>query len=278
MERLTGLNISILIGESMDKEKNVWKDSNHIDEALSNFINGRPEYPAICPDCNNKTAHIYINRDGDRDRGGAWAWCSTCHAFGHYSFARIPKWWNNWSNIDSSKLCGACPPCELIGKEDVWDDDLNYLLRTNCMFDNACQYCVRKEYEHPAKCIFKCEECGNDSMMAELDGLCLVITCSKCGAQIVGASFWPACMEDNLEYTIAVSEIPKEKKVRVAKLYGINVMDLLNSMRETGMVQKIFCLEEAKDMIEELQALELDYSISPDLRVKYPELIGCKYR
>lgn len=251
-----------------------WKDSDKIADIFSAFEDGRPEYPAVCPECGSKSGHIYFHRHDDTNRGGAWAWCDSCHAYGHYSTV-IPSWWHNLAVVNEDNLCGADPE-ELLQLEETIDRHINDALMRYRMSDNVCRYCIRKECETPQ--ISVCPECGQETWMATLDGLCMILQCSNCGLEVVGASFWPPCMLDDLEYTISVKEVAKEQKVKIAKLFGMNVRDVLYVLREDGFIRKTEKLEEIKLLFEELGGLGIEAVCEPDFRTKYPELIGCKHR
>ncbi|MBR0377293.1 MAG: hypothetical protein IJI04_02610 [Lachnospiraceae bacterium] len=34
-----------------------WHDSENIDQIFKIFVDGRPEYPVVCPDCGEKSGH-----------------------------------------------------------------------------------------------------------------------------------------------------------------------------------------------------------------------------
>lgn len=250
-----------------------WHDSENTDQIFKAFADGRPEYPVVCPDCGEKSGHIYINRYKDSNRGGAWAWCSKCHSYGHYSYL-VPVWWHNHSCVDQEKLCAANPD-ELAQYEATLDDLVNSQLARYCMSDNVCQYCIRKEYENPK--IDKCPECGNETLLCSLDGASMLLKCSSCGFEVIGASFFPHCMNDDLDYTITVSSIDKDKKIKVSKVFELNVMDLLRELNENGQIRTAVKIFEAVKIIKALTEIGVQYTILPDLMRKYPDLIECKY-
>ena len=125
--------------------------------------------------------------------------------------------------------------------------------------------------------IGKCPECGNETLLCTLDGACMALKCSSCGFDVIGASFFPPCMNDDLGYTITVSNIEKEKKIKVSKVFELNVMDLLKILDEKGMVQTTVKHYDAVQIIKRLTELEVKYDISPDITKKYPDLMDCKY-
>ncbi len=42
-------------------------------------------------------------RTGFKGHGGEWEWCSTCHAYEHYS-ALVPDWWHDTLTVDYAAL------------------------------------------------------------------------------------------------------------------------------------------------------------------------------
>lgn len=141
--------------------------------------------------------------------------------------------------------------------------------------DNVCQYCLHKNNNAPK--VEKCPECGQETCMANLDGPCMIISCSSCGFEVVGASFFPPCHNDDMDYIFIIREVEKEKKVKLAKLFNMNVMDLVNELKEKGEIKKSFKIFDTKSVFIELNELEMDFDVSPNLINKYPDLIECKF-
>ncbi len=251
-----------------------WKESEEMFRLYDIFLQGKPDFPAICPVCARKSGHVYLNRNEDSDRGGIWAWCSECNSYVHAQ-ACIPKWWFNPTFIDESKLY-AGDADELDLHTSSIDSFVDELLQKYCFSKDVCKYCIRKEYEFPK--IDKCPDCGKETMMISLDGPCLILCCSNCGYKVVGASFFPPCSHDELEYTITIKNIEKEKKIRVAKLFGINVKELLVAFRENHKIETILKIDETITLLNGLNELGVIYEVTPDIEVKYPEIMTCKYR
>lgn len=105
----------------------------------------------------------------------------------------------------------------------------------------------------------------------------MLVTCSSCGLKVVGASFFPPCSNDDLDYSFIVSDIPKEKKIKAAKLFNMTALELINEIKEKGKIERTFKIEEAEKIFVELKNLKIAFEITPELLAKYPELIGCKY-
>ncbi len=256
------------------KELIEWKYSEEMLSLYEIFLQGRAEFPAKCPICSRQSGHIYLNRDEDSERGGMWAWCSECNSFAHAE-TNIPQWWYKPTFIDKSNLCAenADEPNKYIASID---DMVNQCLQSYCFSKDVCKYCIRKEYELPK--FDKCPDCGEQTMMVSLDGPCLLLCCSNCGYEVVGASFFPPCDNDNLEYTVTVKNVEKEKKIRVSKLFRINVKELLDAFRANNKIEITLSIDEAMALLHGLKELEVDYEVTPDIVEKYPDIMDCKFR
>lgn len=100
----------------------MWIDN---DDRITDILNDteRVSFPAACPACGEKAAHLYYHRySPDSDRGGLWIWCSSCRLCSHSS-CRVPRWWNNHSMIKLSKLAGH--PDHLEEHKDIIDEWVN---------------------------------------------------------------------------------------------------------------------------------------------------------
>lgn len=85
-------------------------------------------FPAICPICGKKAAHLYFHKYADdNDKGGMWVWCSSCNHSAHTMF-RIPKWWVNLNLIKFEELSSYPDFLEKNKKEiDHWINELLHL-------------------------------------------------------------------------------------------------------------------------------------------------------
>ena len=88
----------------------MWKDNDDkIMDILENIETlNRQDFPVVCPICGGKEGHLYFCKkvEGD-EKGGMWAWCSSCRHFAHTLY-RLPKWWKNLDKIKAENLAG-CP-------------------------------------------------------------------------------------------------------------------------------------------------------------------------
>ena len=88
----------------------MWKDNDDkIMDILENIETlNRQDFPVVCPICGEKEGHLYFHRNVEEDeKGGMWAWCSSCCHFAHALY-RLPKWWKNLDKIKLENLAG-CP-------------------------------------------------------------------------------------------------------------------------------------------------------------------------
>lgn len=251
-----------------------WKENEEMLQLYEEFLQGSPSFPVTCPVCSKKGGHVYLDRDENSERGGMWCWCSECKSFIHAE-SYIPKWWFNPTFIEESELC-AGDADELERNVASIDDLVNELLRDYCFSKNVCRYCIQKEYELPKT--DKCPDCGKQTMMVTLDGPCMLASCSNCGFKVVGASYFPPCHNDRLEYTVTVRSVEKEKKILVAKLFGINVKKLLDTFREKNELKISLEIDETMILLHGLKELNVTYEVAPDIEVKYPDIMSCKHR
>lgn len=264
---------STLSDDSKEGEKWHSGDTDWEKQVFQPFIEGKPEYPVKCPACNKASCHVYINRYEETSRGGVWAWCSNCHLFSHGSTISVPDWWVNSSRVDEEKLCAADPE-ELVQYESELDDLVNRRMLNYGLIANACHYCLHKEYAELH--ISECPECGEKTLTSRLSGPCMIVSCSNCGYGVVGSGFYPPCHTDELTYTIVVRNVEKDKRIKIAKLFGLNVMNFVNRINEYGEVTQTAGLFDSEKLYLTLKELGVEVEIFPDFRRKFPDLIGCK--
>ncbi len=143
---------------------------------------------------------------------------------------------------------------------------------------DLCSDCVRKNYATPKKGI--CHMCGENTLTEELQGASIYLYCSNCGYEVVGASFFPPCYGDEELYTITVlsDDIKKENKLRIAKCFGLGVMELSKELSDKNHLETKVKLDIAGKILTELKDMSIPFSVTPQIVEKYPELQGCKYR
>lgn len=97
----------------------MWINNDKIMEIFDIANHGATYFPAVCPICNKKSAHVYIHSHDDR-HCGIWTWCSSCGSSSHMS-GDVPKWWKNPEFVDAEQLCSEPEYLETISdKIDTW--------------------------------------------------------------------------------------------------------------------------------------------------------------
>ncbi len=145
---------------------------------------------------------------------------------------------------------------------------------------NYCKDCIRKMKKTPPS---KCPEYGFKALYTELDGAFMLNYCTKCGFKIIGMSFFPQCeLDSNLDdsiYTVSITVAEKSQYLKIAKAFGINVVQLKKTLDSGKTITKSnLSLYEAEDIIYKLDSLGVSYQVSPDLLKKYSELLFCDLR
>ncbi len=109
----------------------MWNNRNDkIYKLYTDFINNELKiFPAECPICSEKSAHIYLHRWPDgKDKGALWTWCSECKEYSHYT-VKIPKQWENYEDILFGKLNHE--PNYLEENKEIIDSYINELVARN---------------------------------------------------------------------------------------------------------------------------------------------------
>lgn len=162
-----------------------------------------------------------------------------------------------------------------IGSENTSSD----LDENNNSSVNLCDGCVRKRYEKPVLCT--CHMCGENTMTEELKGASMLIYCSNCGYEVVGASFFPPCHDNEDYYTISIiaEDITKENKLRISKCFEIGVIELSKELSENKKIETTVKLDKTVKILAELKEMNIPFTTTtPQISEKYPDLPGCKLR
>ncbi len=113
----------------MENENSKWSDfNNEINNIFEDIIKKDfKDYPLECPRCKEKMLNFYIWRWDEKNphRGGIWIWCSKCNSYYHATI-RVPEWWENCSEIDTSQLTAI--PKYLEENKEIVRTHLNKLL------------------------------------------------------------------------------------------------------------------------------------------------------
>ena len=89
----------------------MWRDAV---SPMENLIDCR-EFPAVCPICGEKGAHLYLRAWSARE--GLWIWCSFCRTLEHPAILP-PSGWIDDCLIDPQRL-SAVPDCLEMQKEAI---------------------------------------------------------------------------------------------------------------------------------------------------------------
>ena len=140
---------------------------------------------------------------------------------------------------------------------------------------DRCRECIRKvDRSQPTEC----PNCKAIALMSRLEGATMLIHCSECGYDVAGASFFAPCDVDHTRYTITIHHAEKNSYVKLAALFGLNVVQLRDTLNKNGACSKTIGFHEAIEALEILEDIGEAYTMTPDLMAEYPELKECKYR
>ena len=141
---------------------------------------------------------------------------------------------------------------------------------------NHCQDCIQKQNNSLPS---ECPECGAETLYGELDGRCICLKCLNCGYEIVGASIFPQCSLDDRKYTVSISAAEKSQYLRIAKVFGLNTVQLREYLNKGNSVTRSdLSLDEAARMIQQLQEVGLPFQVEPNPLDEFSELLSCTYR
>lgn len=104
----------------------IWKDGNDKILDLFSEFDKINEFPAKCPVCGKKSAHLFIDiYNFKTKRSGLWVWCSECYIYSHCSIY-APEYWRNCSLVDCEKLCAI--PDYLNDIKEIVDEHANRII------------------------------------------------------------------------------------------------------------------------------------------------------
>lgn len=142
---------------------------------------------------------------------------------------------------------------------------------------NLCSDCIWKT-QGKAIPSGKCPDCGKETLISVLDGATKILSCSSCGFEIVSASYFPPCHYDEKEYTLMAKAAPKNQYVKTAKALGTNVVELKKKFDNGIHISQKKDLREVSELMMLLNALHVEYEVSPDPLIEYKELLTCKLK
>ena len=205
-------------------------------------------FPAICPSCCHRDAHIYIVKYTEL-RGGCWIWCSHCREFSHFSI-RPPSYWENGETeepVDRSNLSAL--PIRLEEQKEVIDAYMT--LHYRGMDHDLCEDCIRNR--NPWDVV--CPGCHGKNGQAWLDGPCLFLRCPDCGYEVIGGSFYAPCERDDQKYRLQIlsGRLSKEQILAVGRCLKLPVLEVKKSIEQDKILSRELYLGsamEAKELLE----------------------------
>lgn len=139
---------------------------------------------------------------------------------------------------------------------------------------DACKDCIRcQSFE-----IQICSECGRKTVVTTLDGPCMIIRCTSCGYEVIGASFYAPCEQDRQKYTLKIvsKELSKQQIMELRRLLQIRAVEINKMLTERECIKKEFCLNRLLEVIHRLEAMSIDYCVEPELL--YSRILSCEKR
>lgn len=137
---------------------------------------------------------------------------------------------------------------------------------------DECANCIKNNPPQTGECY----QCGRETMEWQWDGACVIGNCSICGASVVVASFFPACVVDNNKYslTICTSELTPQQMIKLSKMVAIRVLELKKMLGEDKGIDRQFSLKEILPILHYLKNEEIPYYLEPEM--PYSEIWECE--
>lgn len=139
---------------------------------------------------------------------------------------------------------------------------------------DACRDCIRcQEFE-----VQICPECGRKAVEITMDGPCMIVKCTACGYDVIGASFYAPCEQDRQKYTLKIvsKELSNQQIMELRKLLLVRALEIKESISKSGYIHKEYRLSQLLDMIQNIEAMGVDYSVEPEL--VYSKIFTCEKR
>lgn len=139
---------------------------------------------------------------------------------------------------------------------------------------DACKDCIRcQKFEKQV-----CPKCGKEAVETTLDGPCVLLKCSCCDYEVVGASFYAPCEQDSQKYMLKIVSrgVSNQQIVELGKLLQMRVMEIKRGLQEAGYITKQFPLTQLLEVIQSIEGMGLTYAVEPKLR--YSRIFVCEKR
>ena len=138
----------------------------------------------------------------------------------------------------------------------------------------TCDECYNMRQPH----ITTCANCGKNTCVCQLIGATYCIRCTSCGYDVVGASFFPACW-DNDHYSLIIEKPgDPEKLVKLARILDERVTELNQRFSNSnGRIEVNLNVRDYIDKYKKISGLSIPCSLDQDLTKKYSRILNCPY-
>ena len=234
-----------------------WHDNVQNLEVLLEYSS----FPAICPECGQREAHVYIRRY--QNRGSLWIWCSHCCVFEHASVAP-PSDWLNDEIVDCRRLT-ALPDYLEKEKEKI---DCYMSENFHGLDFDYCSGCMRCPDFFLDESKLTCTQCKSARLTVKLEGHCILVNCPVCGYEVIGASFYAPCEADCKEYRVLIEDTLMESKklVKLGAALSMNVLEVKKRIEANEILPVSFSLKEIMKLALFLKEQHISFQVLPQLR------------
>ena len=100
--------------------------------------------------------------------------------------------------------------------------------------NSACDKCYESRQPHT----MKCPNCGKNTYVGQVIGICSVWECSSCGDGVVSAGgFPPACYSNELYEIFIEKPTDNGSMVKLARILNRNVLELYSNFSESSAIK-----------------------------------------
>lgn len=136
---------------------------------------------------------------------------------------------------------------------------------------DVCKDCIK----HTPIATTQCYQCGCETMEMEWKDCLIIGNCTNCGGSIVGATFWPTCIEDDKEYSLIIGkqELDKAEVIQLSKLLGIRALEMKEILCKGKRIKQAFSHRKILPILQHLEKEGIAYELEPQLQ--YSEIWEC---
>ena len=139
---------------------------------------------------------------------------------------------------------------------------------------NSCDECYEMRQPHT----MKCPDCGKNTYVGQVVGICSEWNCSSCGSGVVSAGGFPPACWCNEEYELSIGK-PNDTKnmVKLARILNRNAMDLNECFSNNNELTISFNLLDCVKTFKAIKELGIIVRLDPVLLKKYSRIMDCPY-